>query len=336
MDRVAWILAWRSGQPAINRWLAAAALFVVALSARIALGRLHGANPVITFYPAILLAALLLGWKQALVLLLLAVTAGAYLFLQPGMYLQPIAWIIVGALNIFIIAILEGAAGELAAANERQRLMFQELQHRVANTLQAACGTLEIAQRRMNNSPADAARLLEEAAHRLAASADVHRRLNDPALFARGLGSILPDAVTSVIDRHRVTVAFDIDDLELSFDQMSNLTLLVIEIANNAQKHVFHHNLGSAFSVSLKASPNHRAMLIIRDDGPGLLKSDDANGGDQGLGFRIIQGLTKQLPGTLSVTPGPGTEIVIEFPLSRVDALPRRNRPHGATAASRN
>ena len=35
--------------------------------------------------------------------------------------------------------------GQLAEANERQRVLFQELQHRVANTLHSIAGTLEIA-----------------------------------------------------------------------------------------------------------------------------------------------------------------------------------------------
>ncbi|HEX2941507.1 MAG TPA: sensor histidine kinase [Rhodopila sp.] len=327
-------MAWRSGQPAFNRWLATGVLFTAALLARFALGRLHGANPVIAFYPAILLAALFLGWKQAMCLLVFAVAAGSYLFLPSGMYLQPVAWLIVGTLNVLIIAMLESAARELAAANDRQRLMFQELQHRVANTLQAACGALEIAQQRVITSPAIAVGLLEEATQRLMASADVHRRLNDPALFTRGLGSILRDAVSSVIDRNRVRLSFDIDALDLSFDQMSSLTLLVIEIANNAQKHVFQHDLGSAFSVSVKAAPNHRAMLIIRDDGPGLLNTIAETNGDQRLGQRIIEGLSKQLAGTLSVTPGPGTEMVVEFPLPAAETSPRRHRQHETMGTS--
>ena len=81
-------------------------------------------------------------------------------------------------------------------ANERQRVLFQELQHRVANTLQSVSGTLEIARRKIDTEPAVGQRILEDAVRRISASADVHRRLNDPTLFEQGLLSILRERCT--------------------------------------------------------------------------------------------------------------------------------------------
>ena len=311
------VLTWRSRQSPLVRWGGAAFLFLIALSVRVGLGALHGANPAMAFYPAILLASVVLGWKEAILVLGLSVAAGIGMFLSPGMYLLPIGWIVIGGLNIAIITALTAAAEALAAANERQRLLFIEVQHRVANTLQAVVGTLEIARIRVRTSPDDAAKLLDESAQRFAASADVHRRLSDPKLFRRALGSILRDAVFTVIDHHTVRLVFDVEELDLTFDQMSTITMLVIEIANNAQKHVFQHGQGSNFAVSLKALSNHRAMLAVRDDGPGMAPSFDVASTDPRLGLGIIRGLVKELHGTFSVTPGRGTEVVVEFPTSR-------------------
>jgi two-component sensor histidine kinase len=317
MQRFLNILAWRSRQPPLGRWGAAVFLSLLALLVRLGLGGLHGANPALAFYPAILLAAVFLGWREATLVLGLSVAAGIYLFLSPGLYLLPIGWTAIGGLNIGIITALIAAAEELAAANERQRILFQEAQHRVANTLQAVVSTLEIARRRIASSPEEAARLLEEAIQRFIASGDVHRRLSDPKLFRRALGSILQDAVFTVIDNQTVNLLFDIEELDLSFDQMSTITMLVIEIANNAQKHVFQGGHGSMFSVSLKALPDRRAMLAIRDDGPGMAPFADAGPTENRLGLRIVRGLVNELFGTFSVTPGKGTQVVVEFPVSR-------------------
>ena len=79
MWRVMQMLAWRSSQPALIRWLEASALFGVALAARFWLGTLHGAVPFLTFYPAILIAALVLGWKEATFVLVLSLSAGSVL-----------------------------------------------------------------------------------------------------------------------------------------------------------------------------------------------------------------------------------------------------------------
>ena len=99
--------------------------------------------------------------------------------------------------------------------------------------------------------------------------------------------------------------------------------MLVTEIANNAQKHVFQPGLGSRFTVALKAVSANRAMLAVRDDGPGIRGRSGVGGDDPRLGFKVIRALTDQLGGRLTVTPGDGTEIVVEFPFGR----PRDRRP---------
>src|SRR6185437_1614238 len=98
------ILAWRAKQPAEVSWFAASGLFLAALVARILAGHMYGANPVLVFYPAILIAATVLGWKEATAVLVLSVAVGAYLFLPSEMYLMPIAWLLVGGLNIALLA----------------------------------------------------------------------------------------------------------------------------------------------------------------------------------------------------------------------------------------
>jgi hypothetical protein len=77
-ERATRILAWRWGQPVLVRWFAALLFFAAALLARIALGTLHGANPALAFYPAILLVAVLIGWVEAVVVLCLSVGAGFF------------------------------------------------------------------------------------------------------------------------------------------------------------------------------------------------------------------------------------------------------------------
>ena len=315
-DQMNWlvrIMAWRWKQPAVARWLAVFALYAVALVARLILGKLYGGTPSLTFYPVILVAALVFGWKEAAVVLGLSVIAGLYLFLPSGMYLLPVGWVLVAGLTIAIVGGLRTVAQQLADANERQRILFQELQHRVANTLQSVVGTLDQARRRIDRAPDEAKTILDDGMRRILASADVHRRLNDPTLFEQGLDSILPHAVATVIDGNSINVSFEIAPLDLTFDQMSLVTMLVIEFANNAQKHVFERHLGRNFRVVLKALPDDDAMVSVTDDGPGWAQSDP--GDDQRtLGQTIIQALSDQLGGTLSVESGKGTEISVVFP----------------------
>jgi hypothetical protein len=131
MWRVARILGRRWRQPILIRWLEAFGLFGVALTIRFLLGPLLGTVPFLSFYPAILLAALLLGWKEAVFVLVLSLAAGLYFFLPTGTFIFPASAALVGV-------------------------------------------------------PAEAANMLDEAILRMSASADMHRRLNDPLYSARG------------------------------------------------------------------------------------------------------------------------------------------------------
>ena len=61
--------------------------------------------------------------------------------------------------------------------------------------------------------------MLDEAIIRMSASADMHRRLNDPPLFSKGLESMLRDVLATVIDRSSVSLNLDVEELDLSLDQ---------------------------------------------------------------------------------------------------------------------
>jgi two-component sensor histidine kinase len=310
-------LEWRWRQPTLIRWLAASALFGVAVVIRFSLGPLLGVIPFLSFYPAILLAAIFLGWKEAIFVLVLSLATGWYFFLPASMSWLPVGWGLVGVLNIAIIIALKALAKRLAEANERQRLLFQELQHRVANTLQSTVGRLEIVRRRMSLSPAEAAKMLDEAIFRMSASADLHRRLHDPTLFSQGLDSMLRKLVATVIDQSSADMKFDIEELDLSLDQKSVIAMFIIEVAYNSAKHVFQRNLGSRFEVALFALPGRRAMLRVGDDGPGVTDSSTVTSSGQNLGMRILQGLADQLNGTVTMDLEKGRQVMIEFPTRR-------------------
>ena len=326
------MLVWRSKQPAAIRYLESAGLFSIALLFRFALGPMHGAIPFLTFYPAILLAALLFGWKEAAFVLALSLIAGWYFFLPPTMSLLPAGWAFLGILNIAIIIALKGLAQGLAEAKDRQAVLFQELQHRVANTLQSTAGRLEVIAIRMTSRPTEAADMLDEAIQRMYQSAEMHRRLNDPNLFSGGLRQMVQEVVNSIVDQPSVSRTFQVDEMNLSLNQMSVLAMLVIEVSNNSVKHVFQRNLGSRFDVTLVSLPGNRAMLKINDDGPGGAGTSDEASRDQRLGMRILQGLAAQINGTLTVRHNGGTEVVVEFPPSR-DAAGRANRGGRGLAA---
>jgi two-component sensor histidine kinase len=320
------LLAWRSGQPLLVRWLEAFAFFAAAFALRYILGWSEGAIPFLTFYPAILITALLLGWPEAVFVLLLSMAAGLYFFLPADMMFLPVGWALAGTFNIAIIIALKALALELAEANERQRILFQELQHRVANTLQSTIARLQIMRRALETDPTETAALLDNAIQQMSASADVHRRLHDPTLFSSGPEQMLRDVVGSVVDGSIVDPTFHVEELELSLEQLSIIAMLVIEVTNNALKHVFQQRRGSSLQVTLVALPGGRAMLAIKDDGRGIADSKNSTPPGQNLGMRIIQGLAEQIAGSVRIKRDHGTEVEVTFPTyARIAEKPRKS-----------
>jgi two-component sensor histidine kinase len=290
-------------------------LFGCAFALRLSLGKLQDAIPFLTFYPAILAAALFLGWKEAAFVLGLSLAAGTYFFLPPNMSLLPLGWLFLWTVNVGIVIALKALAQDLAQSNERQRVLFQELQHRIANTLQIATGKLQAVRSRMDSSPAT--NMLDETIEHMLVIADMHRRLHDPMLFDRGLEPMLREVVTAVIDDPSVSLRFNIENLDLSLDQMSIIAMLVAEIANNSLKHVFHQKIGSRLDVVLHAVSGSHAMLKIKDDGPGAIFSTVVAWREQKLGMRVLQSLTDQIRGTLSIKSDEATEVAVAFPTFR-------------------
>ena len=316
------ILRWRWRQPLLVRWSEAIALFGVALAVRFALGQVPGGGLYLTFYPALLIATIFLGWQEAAFVLVLSLAAGWYFFLPREMTVFLTGAAVVGTLNIAIIIALKALAQQLAEANERQRLLFQELQHRVANTLQSTIGTLERIKRTINSNPAEATNLLNQAVERMFVSAEIHRRLNDHSLFDGGLEPVLRQVVTTVIDQEKACVNWKIEKIGLSFNQMSVLALLVMEVAHNSAKHVFQRDLGSHFEVELRVLPGRRVMLKVSDDGHGIADDAEKHSAEPGmsplalqrLGTQILRGLADQINGTLTVAYDHGTTVRVDFP----------------------
>ena len=110
---------------------------------RLVLDAGHYGAPFVTYYPAVVLTALFLGWRFSLLTTLLCVAMTRLLFMQD---LPPLAGTVQG-LTIFGLFVLSCASliaigewlrrvlAELDAASSREALLNQELRHRMKNLL---------------------------------------------------------------------------------------------------------------------------------------------------------------------------------------------------------
>ncbi len=273
-----------------------------------------------TFWPAIIVATLICGWRQGFFVLILSTVTAWYFFLEP---LQSFAikdkttvgslvgFFVIGGFLVLLMAALRETVRRVELAKAVQETLFAELQHRVANNLQLVVALLRNAQRNLRN-PVVAAETLNAAEDRIMAMAQLHRRLNDGTAYDKGLEPLLREMIASAFRDLPVTVRVDVSGAsDLTIDQMTAMTLLVNEAALNAAKHVFSKGLGSRFDVSLAKDESGSLHLNISDDGPGMTQATDTEAGSLGMG--IMEAFATQLGGSLEVGRSGGTSLTVNF-----------------------
>ena len=196
---------------------------------------------------------------------------------------------------------------------KEKAVLLQELQHRVANSLQIIASVLMQSARKVQSSETrthlyDAhQRVMSVAAlqHQLAASSvgDVELR---PYFIA------LCDSIGSsmIRDHNQLSLDVSVDESTTSADVSVSLGLIVTELVINALKHAFPGDRGGKITVDYHSHGPNWTLSVI-DNGVGM--PIDAASAKPGLGTSIVQALTRQLHGVIKVAdanPGAAVSIV--------------------------
>lgn len=318
---------------AIIGYIIAVAAFAIALLMRFALQDvLPPGFPYLTFFPAVILTAFVAGTRPGIVCAALSGVAAWYYFIPPfGAFGVDIPTAFALVFYTFIVGVditlfhfMFRAADQLrserevtAQLYERQRTMFQELQHRVANNMSVVAALLNMQKRKVMADPATASSALDEAASRIGIMSSIHRRLYDPASAELPIRQYFDDLGTDLLRaaKKQANVQFSVDTaaVKLDMDRLMTLSLLVSELMTNSLKHGFAGRPGGNIWLSLHPVEGEKLELIIRDDGHGLPADYDPLS-TNGLGTLITQALSQQLNGTLHMEGQGGTTARLLFP----------------------
>ena len=211
---------------------------------------------------------------------------------------------VVGAINMLV------DVSERKQAETQQRILFNELNHRVKNNMQMLQSLLHLAGR--NAASAEARRSLDEASNRIAAMAAAQQVLYGTTDAAHFNAAEFLDAVCNTARQtfsSDVNIACEAADAELSNDTAMPLALILNELLTNAVKHGVNGRGDAAVRVGLKRQQDS-FVLYVEDDGPGF----DPNAvRERSSGLQLVQGLARQLRGKFEVTRAPGTRCSVQF-----------------------
>jgi two-component sensor histidine kinase len=191
-------------------------------------------------------------------------------------------------------------------------ILLQELQHRVANSLQIIASVLMQSAKRVQSE--ETRGHLQDAHHRVMSIATVQQqlaasRIGDVEL--RGYFTQLCQSLgaSMIHDHDQVSLAVTADDSSVNADISVSLGLIVTELVINALKHAFPGDREGKIIVDY-LSQGQEWKLSVSDDGVGTPQSlADAK---PGLGTSIVEALASQLDATVETEGGdPGTTVSI-------------------------
>lgn len=191
-------------------------------------------------------------------------------------------------------------------------ILLQEVQHRVANSLQIISSVILQSARRVQS--VESRGHLREAHERVMSVAEVQRQLAASTLgdvhLADYFGQLCRSLGASMIsDRHQVVLDVDADDSWVPATISVSLGLIVTELVINALKHAFPGRRKGRIVVAYRTD-GPKWTLSVADNGAGIPTDPDSAHG--GLGTNIVIALATQLKAKVTASAAhPGTRISI-------------------------
>jgi PAS domain S-box-containing protein len=211
---------------------------------------------------------------------------------------------IVGAINMLV------DVSERKQAETQQRVLFNELNHRVKNNLQMLQSLLRLAGKQTNS--AEARMVLSDASSRVATMAAAQQVLYATTEASRFNAEELLSAVCRTARQlfsRDVRIACDAEALELANDAAMPLALIANELITNSAKHAARASGEVHVRVGLTRADDG-FQLFVEDDGPGF---DLEAVRRRSSGLQLVQGLARQLGGKFEVTQNPHTRCSVYF-----------------------
>ncbi|MEO7222949.1 MAG: histidine kinase dimerization/phosphoacceptor domain -containing protein [Devosia sp.] len=207
------------------------------------------------------------------------------------------------------------AVGELSDALETARLLGQEIDHRVMNSLQLVSSMLQLQGRQLKGY--EAAEELRLAGSRVASVARVHQHIfkNQNAGIANSKAYLedLVGELRTMLDTGRAIVV-EAEAAPLSADVLVPIGLVLNELVINGTK----YGVGDLL-VEFKQLDSGNYCLSVSNDGEALPADFDPRA-SQGLGMKVVAALAHQLGGDLQFGPrlkGSGARFWVEIPSGR-------------------
>jgi two-component sensor histidine kinase len=222
--------------------------------------------------------------------------------------------------NLLIMAEKEiesrkNAENKIKISLKEKNILLQEIHHRVKNNMQIISSLLNLQTRFVDDE--EAVNVLKESQNRVRSMAMIHEKLyqsNDLSHinFIDYIQSLVSNLFYSYnVKNPQIKSVLEIDDIRLNMETAVPCGLIISEIVSNSLKYAFPNEMNGEILVSLKTVEDGYE-LIIKDNGIGLPDQFDIDN-NKSLGLILVNSLTEQIDGEITINRNHGTEFKIRF-----------------------
>jgi PAS domain S-box-containing protein len=196
-----------------------------------------------------------------------------------------------------------------------KEILLKEIHHRVKNNMQVVSSLLYMQSRIATDQKIK--ELMVESQNRVKSIALVHEELYQSSDLERiNYSSYLRKITRNIFESYketssRVSLKLPITPVYITISKAVPCSLIVNELISNSLKHAFPEMRKGTISIDFTLE-NGFYILKYADDGIGIL-SDDFDMKPKSLGMELINGLVKQLNGTITRRVDKGTSYEIRF-----------------------
>lgn len=216
---------------------------------------------------------------------------------------------------IFVIIITIESIGQekqLKAAVKQKEILLAELFHRVKNNLNLVTSLLSLKKNTITSE--DGKKALEECRDLVFTMAMIHTKVYssgnmDKISFDEYIKELTGELIQSLSHGEKTTSDVNSDAVVLDVSQAIPCGLILNELITNSFKHGRMEGRALHIKIFLQAKENE-LELTFEDNGVGMKKEDKSKGT---LGLELIQSLSDQLEGKMTIKDGPGFKFVLGF-----------------------
>lgn len=206
------------------------------------------------------------------------------------------------------------AQKKIADLLQEKEIILKEVHHRIKNNLNTVMSILSVHSNHIDSPEAISA--IQDAKSRVNTMLVVYDKLyRSDNLEQLSLKEYLTPLINEIVelfpDLKDISLKTNVDNIPINVKLLPTIGIIVNELLTNIAKYAFKgRNEGEIF-ISASVTGDH-VKLIVKDNGVGiedLMKSQTS----KGLGLQLVNLLTNQLDGKLTIDGENGTTFMLEF-----------------------